>query len=66
MTRNAALAYVAICPKTGRHMRRATQDEIAAYLSQPARPAFRRPVTVGSVTIDTYAGGGIWFGGAGF
>lgn len=49
---------VAIDPKTGLHLRRATEAEAAQYLGKPIR--------VGEVLIDSYTGPGIWFGGAGF
>lgn len=68
------IKYVAKCPATGRHLRDATAEEIAAYNSQPGpgapgsfrREAFRKAVLVREVLIDTYTGPGIWFGGAGF
>lgn len=58
--------HVAIDPRTGLHLRAATDGERAAYEAQPGHVAFRRPVRVGDVLIHEYTGPGIWFGGAGF
>ena len=53
-------AFVAIDPKTGSHLRPATNAEIAAYLEQPAKhPSFRKMIRVGDVLIDEYTGPGI-------
>jgi len=51
--------YKAIDPRTGCHLRDATDSERENYLSQPGRPSFRRPVTVGSVLVDEYTGPGL-------
>jgi hypothetical protein len=60
--------YMAKDPKDGRHLRKATPAEVAAYKAAQGsrRPAFDEPVRVGDVIIDTYNGPGIWHGGAGF
>lgn len=69
--------FIAVCPRTGIHIRPATDLEIAAYLDQPhghplavndpniAR-AFRRPQRVGDVLVDEDTGPGTWYDGAGF
>lgn len=60
-------AYVAIDPKTGLHLRVATESERAAYLGQVCRaPSFRKPIRIGAVIVDEDTGPGVWFGGAGF
>jgi hypothetical protein len=61
-----ATNYVAVDPTTGLHIRRATDDESAAYLAQPNASVFRRPVRVGDVLVDEDHGPGAWHGGAGF
>lgn len=66
--------FVAVDPKTGSHLRQATDAERAAYLVQPGpgklgssrRTAFRKAIRVGDVLIDQHFGPGVWFGGAGF
>lgn len=59
--------FIAIDPKTGLHLRAATDMERDAYLAQPARgPAFRKAFRVGDILVDEYSGPGQWFGGAGF
>lgn len=61
------MTYVAIDPTTGRHLRDATSDEVAAYEAQPARaPVMRRPLRLGPVTIVEWWGTGAWYGAAGF
>ena len=49
--------HVAVCPKTGRHLRAATPEEIQAYEAQPVRLScnprvFFTPVRVGEVLVD--------------
>lgn len=73
MTTNIFKAYSLT---DGCQLRDATQAEIDAYTAAnklraercPVRRAacFDEHVTVGDVSIDTYTGPGIWFGGAGF
>jgi len=58
--------FVAIDPKTGIHLRDATELEIAAYNAQERKAPFDRAVRVGDVLVDTYTGPSAWFGGAGF
>lgn len=59
--------YVAVCPRTGAHLRDATADEAAAYLAQPVRhPAFRTPIMVGAVLVECWTGYGVSHAGAGF
>ena len=59
--------YVAIDPKTGLQIRKATETEIAVYVdANKSRKHFEKPVMVGTVLIDCYTGHGLWFGGAGF
>lgn len=53
-----ALQFVAVDPRTGCHLRPATDAEATAYLvCNPAAP-FDRAVLVGEVLIDTDAGSG--------
>lgn len=61
------LTFVAVCPKTGIHLRAATAEETAAYFAQPVRfpgksdafnAAFLDVVRVGDVLVDTYTGPG--------
>lgn len=60
----AGYNYVAIDPKTGRHVRKATAKEIATYKSSNVRSgtrvnrSFDHPVRVGNFLIDLYAGPG--------
>lgn len=63
-------AYIVYCPKTGIHLRTASEEEKRAYLAQPVRcpefpEAFRKPVKVGDVMVDIKAEA-LWQGGAGF
>ncbi len=60
------MKFQAIDPQTGATIREATPAEAAAYNAQPGREAFRKPMRVGAVLVDTDTGPGIWFGGAGF
>lgn len=61
------VTYVAIDPRTGLHLRAATDAERDAYLAQPCRcAAFRRPIKVGDVLVDEDTGPGISHAGAGF
>lgn len=57
---------VAVDPRTGLHLRPATELESAAYFGRPLLAAWRDPVRVGEVLVDEDTGPGIWFGGAGF
>jgi hypothetical protein len=68
-----ATVLVAIDPRTGLLLRRATVNEAAAYWrgnkgrAAPFRSrSFDKPVLVGKVLIDTHTGPAVWFGGAGF
>jgi hypothetical protein len=67
--------FVAVCPKTGIHLREATAEETAAYFAQPVRfpgkpdvfnAAFLKAHRVGDVLVDMDTGPGGWHGGAGF
>lgn len=67
--------FVAVCPKTGIHLREATAEETAAYFAQPVKfpgksnmfnAAFLKSVRVGDVLVAMYTGPGGWHGGAGF
>lgn len=50
--------FVAVDPKTGCHLREATQDEIFTYLeSNPPRP-FDKAVLVDNVLVYPYTGPG--------
>lgn len=50
---------VARCPRTGVHLREATELESRAWRDQPARlPAFRAAVRVGDVVVDEWTGPG--------
>ena len=59
-------AFVAADPRTGCHLRPATEAEIVAYhvCNRPA--PFDRAVLIGDVLIEADYGPGVWFGGAGF
>ncbi len=58
--------FVAVCPRTGGHLRPATEAEIVAYWVCNRPAPFDRAVLIGEVLIDTDTGPGTWFGGAGF
>jgi hypothetical protein len=51
--------FVALCPRTGVHLRPATAEEEGAYRAQERRPPFDRPVRVGDVIIDLDSGPGL-------
>jgi len=55
---NPRRRFVAVDPKTGAHLRRATLSEAKRYVRQPGRPAFKQPVRVGEVLIDLDTGPG--------
>jgi hypothetical protein len=57
------LAYVAVCPRTGLHLRDATDAEAAVYRAQriehpSGAGAFRKAVRVGEVLVDEDTGPG--------
>ena len=50
---------VAVCPRTGRHLREATVGEVEAYDSRNAgKGPFARPVKLGEVLVDEDTGPG--------
>lgn len=55
---NTESRFVAVDPKSGRHLRPATIREAVAYLTQPGRPVMRRAILVGAVLIDEQTGYG--------
>lgn len=68
-----SITFVALCPRTGVHLRPATPEEVAAYHAAQKHPryrvgsvAFSDNVPMGEVTIASDTGPGLWFGGAGF
>lgn len=51
--------YIAIDPADGRHLRPATQTEVARYLAQWCVAAcFRKAIRVGGVLVDEFSGPG--------
>ena len=50
--------YVAVDPKTGQHLRDATQDEIFSYIETNPPYPFDKAVLVDDVLIDLYTGPG--------
>ena len=63
-------SYIACDPRTGRHLRAATPEEITSYWAlnghADRRSPFDRNVRVGDVVILRWEGPGISYAGAGF
>lgn len=67
------IKYIALCPRTGSHLREATPDEVTAYHAgqkdgryQAGKVLWSHNVLLGGVVITADTGPGEWFGGAGF